>query len=409
MRHDPSNLRPETHALSALIQATVEQAQAKSKTGEGLADTLLFMGNSHQAIPTLVVQDPILEPVDKVVWMVILMQARITGGPAAFPSYDTIAKNTNVGSTSTISRAIAILRVTRWLTLCARVRDDHGQFRGNVYALHDEPLPLIDALYLDADYMAFVQQSVAHHHARVCRVAQGVLDSLDEDIQAGYDVTAPMSSLERRAHTALSLQAKTRQRSIDFTTSVVTRLHNVKQQLRKHQDQNSKAVEKSLTGSSCSHFYKKTTTTTVPDNEEANQGKMPASHDRLIYPSRFTSNQRALADRYLAMVDAELHQVLLDELQGRLASERKGMQPVYDELRFLHSLCTAAQKGEFVPNLGIRVSEERAHPPKEPSEECAQDQLPLLANPPIAEKQPATQKGEEQLKALRQSLGLSTE
>ena len=42
------------------------------------------------------------------------------------------------------------------------------------------------------------------------------------------------------------------------------------------------------------------------------------------------------------------------------------MKPVYDELRFLHSLCKAAQKDEFVPNLGIKVAEAR----KERSDSC---------------------------------------
>jgi len=83
---------------------------------------MLFMGNWHQAVPAMVIQDPVLEPVDKLVWMVIMLYARETGGRTAFPDYDTIAAKTNVSSTSTVSRAIAILRLTRWLTLCARVR-----------------------------------------------------------------------------------------------------------------------------------------------------------------------------------------------------------------------------------------------------------------------------------------------
>ena len=35
------------------------------------------------------------------------------------------------------------------------------------------------------------------------------------------------------------------------------------------------------------------------------------------------------------------------------------MKPVYDEIRFLHFLCRAANKGKFVPNLGIKVRDER--------------------------------------------------
>jgi len=89
---------------------------------------------------------------------VIMLQARETGGRTAFPSYDTLASKANVSSTSTISRAIAILRLTRWLTLCAKERQKSGQFKGNVYILHDEPLPFLDALL-----PLFLQKPSSHY------------------------------------------------------------------------------------------------------------------------------------------------------------------------------------------------------------------------------------------------------
>jgi len=130
------------------------------------------------------------EPVDKLVWMVIMLGVRETGGNTAFPGYGAIAKMANVSSRSTIARAIAILRATRWLTLCGRMRKASGRFRGNVYALHDEPLPLADATHLDGGYMAFLNNAVSHGHARVRTVARGVLASIDEDIQGGRNVCA---------------------------------------------------------------------------------------------------------------------------------------------------------------------------------------------------------------------------
>jgi hypothetical protein len=78
----------------------------------------------------VVVHDPILEPVDKLVWMVICQAAQTTGTKAVFPSYADIARLANVSSTSTLSRAIAILRATRWLSLCARNREANGRFGG---------------------------------------------------------------------------------------------------------------------------------------------------------------------------------------------------------------------------------------------------------------------------------------
>ena len=73
---EPS-VRPETHALDALIKATIQCAAANADPTS--PDTMLFMGNWHQAIPSLVIQDPVLEPVDKLVWMVIMLHARETG------------------------------------------------------------------------------------------------------------------------------------------------------------------------------------------------------------------------------------------------------------------------------------------------------------------------------------------
>ena len=358
-------LRPETRALDALIQATVERAQ--QETASKHTDTMLFMGNRHQAFPTLVVQDPVLEPVDKLVWMVIMLQAQETGGSTAFPSYDYLARKTNVSSTSTISRAIAILRSTRWLTLCARLREASGRFRGNVYALHDEPLPLVDAIHLDPDYMQFLQQSLGHHHSRVRRVARGILDTIDEDIEQGIDICVQDHPLERRLQAAEAIRQDAPRRYFAFSATVMARLRNVVgEDGTDHQDQNSKVDESriqilnpqnSKSGSGSSYINK--TTTTKTNNEIENlslsDGKTP-----LIYPRRLSENQCKLADRYLKTVPVAARQSILDELEGRFRSEQKGMKPLYDEMRFLHRLCRAADKGEFVPNLGIKVRDERS-------------------------------------------------
>ncbi len=166
----------------------------------GATDTVLFLGNRHQSFPTAVIRDPVLEPVDKLVWMVIMLTVRETGANTAFPSYEAISRMANVSSRSTIARAIAILRASRWLTLCGRTRNASGRFRGNVYALHDEPLPLADVIHLDGDYMAFLNKAVSHGHARVRTVAQGVLASIDEDVENGRNVCVTGAS-DRTADT----------------------------------------------------------------------------------------------------------------------------------------------------------------------------------------------------------------
>lgn len=402
-------LRPETHALDALIQATIERAQQESDGRH--TDTMLFMGNRHQAFPTLVVQDPVLEPVDKLVWMVIMLQAQETGGSTAFPSYEYLAKKTNVSSTSTISRSIAILRTTRWLTLCARLRGASGRFRGNVYALHDEPLPLVDALHLDPDYMKFLQQSLGHHHARVRLVAKGVLDTIDEDIQEGLDICAQGHPLEHRMQAAEVIQQDSPRRYFAFSARVMTRLKNVVgEEDADHQDQNSKADEagpqisnpQNSKSSSCSRYINKTTTT--EHAEEKNISDNAGAQPPLIYPKRLSENQRELADRYLNSVPTAVRQSILDELEGRLRSEQKGMKPVYDEMRFLHFLCRAANKGEFVPNLGIKVRDERIEREKARLRYLKQQERSLEE---VKRRDSSIASGQRQIAELRRSLSLA--
>ncbi len=405
-------LRPETHALDALIRATVRRARQNS--GRAPTDTMLFMGNGHHSVPALVVQDPVLEPVDKLVWMVILLQARETGGSSAFPSYETLAKKTNVSSTSTIARAIAILRATRWLTLCAPLREANGRYSGNVYALHDEPLPLADALHLDHDYTTFLRQSLTHHHARVRRVAQGLLDTLDEDIHAGLDICAVGHPLERRLRAAAALQQDTPRRYFAFSAKVMTRLRNgMGKDAADHRDQNSKAAahrlrilypQKSKAVSSSSIYIYKTTTTT----EET--AKQKISHDEeaeqsLVYPERLSANQRDLADRYLTLVPVNERQALLDELEGRLRSEHKGMKPVYDPLRFLHFLCRAATQGDFVANLGIEVCDERKERAKASVQDATRPSATRAQAKTSAVRKPSTAV-QSSLAEMRQSLGV---
>ena len=119
--------------------------------------------------------------------------------------------------------------------------------------------------------------------------------------------------------------------------------------------------------SSCSNNYKYKTTTTTTKNSYGNCRGFPHQKSKtvvtveptLIYPPRLSATQRQVAEGYLAQLAPELRQPVLDELQGRLASEQRGMPPVYDELRFLQRLCSAAQAGNFVPNLGLKVLEAR--------------------------------------------------
>ena len=361
MSQSESKIRPATQALEALIRRTLSQVEATINATT--VDARLFLGNRHHACPARLVQDPVLEPVDKVVWLVIWQHGQAAGTNSAFPNYNTIARQANIASSATVSRAIALLRATRWLSVCARVRDGGGRFRGSVYALHDQPLPLADAMHLDPDYLTFVNAARQHHHARVRKVADAVLAAIDDDSKAGVDVPAPMPVNAQRCE---AVHQASPRRYFSFTASVLPRLANqAPARAMTHQASDSKndtdrlqnlSPQKSKSVGSSSYIY---ITTTTKTNKIQKLNTDPGG-ESLIYPRRLVADQRELAARYLDSVPAEQRQPVLDELEGRIRAEKHGAKPVYDELRYLHHLCTQVNAGGFHPNLALKVQGERA-------------------------------------------------
>jgi len=407
MDENSITLRPETLALDALIREAVNRA--KTSAGHGPADTMLFLGNRHQSFPTSVIKDPVLEPVDKLVWMVVMLQVHETQVDTAFPGYDAIGRMANISSRSTIARAIAILRASRWLTLCARIRKASGQFLSNLYALHDEPLPLADALHLDTGYMAFLNKALSHSHGRVRAVAQGVLLSIDEDIEAGKEVAAMEHPIEQRIASSVDAKPGGPRRFFAFTGNVVQQLQRdltTSQKGLDHHDQNlcmaKNQVRNSNLGSSSSYINITTTYTEGVSKFELGgvDGQL------LVYPARLTENHREIADHHLRDLTPEQRQPILDELEGRFQAEQKGMKPVYDEASFLYSLCVLMKNGKFQPNLGIKVCNTRLDRERD---RCRTPSAPSAKQSKETDKQRQARKaaGKAGFAEIRRSLGVS--
>ena len=397
-------VRSQTLALDALIEKSVAQVAASAQLGP--ADRMLFLGNRHHAFPTAVIKDPVLEPVDKLVWMVIMLGVQETGGNTSFPGYSTIGSMANIASRATIARAIAILRATRWLTLCRRVRTCSGRFCGNVYAMHDEPLPLADTCHLDTDYRTFLEKAAEHTHGRVRAVAQGVLCSINEDAAMGRKVMDQPHPIECRIESVVGSPKEGRRRFFSFTRTAVRQLRQelvTAQQTNHDHDQNLNTVKASHdqnmnTVCSSSYINKKTTTETAMSKFDlVDEDARP-----LVYPRRLGESHRELADRYLASLAPVQRQPILDELDGRLQAEQKGMKPVYDEISFLISLCKLTKQGSFQPNLGIKV---RAH-----REECEALRKRAPARAAVSheteeQREKRRANGQARLNSMRQALG----
>ena len=173
-------------AVAQLRQRQIRQSQHNDGDNKPQHDKLLVIGDGEGSIPWPLFCDDLLKPVDKVVWAVIRHQV-VAGYAAAFPRYEIIGRHANIGSKATIARAIIILRLTRWLSLCARVRDAKGRFCGNVYVLHDEPISMADAIYLDPAYLSLLQAMATHHHARVRQVAKSIITTLEDGVSDEVD------------------------------------------------------------------------------------------------------------------------------------------------------------------------------------------------------------------------------
>lgn len=162
---------------SRLVANPLQDGQARNG--------LLFTGNTHDAIPRRLLLDPCLSPLDKMGWIMIRLYAQNNEG-AIFPSYDELqlqlaSPGKGKASRETVSRVLLMLRITGWLSLCKRVRDDKGRVRGNIYAQHDEPLTLRDAEMFDPRFLDVVTDACLSKNRTISQTARNVLENVKTD------------------------------------------------------------------------------------------------------------------------------------------------------------------------------------------------------------------------------------
>ncbi len=397
MANKPSTSDAMPPGVRSLVRRAMgDLRQAASDTPR---DTVLYLGQRHHAFPALLVADPVLGPVDKIIWMTLWQRGAGGGTQAPCPTYAEIAANAHVRSDTTIARGLAILRATRWLSLCARVRGPQGKFRGNVYAMHDEPLPLADAVHLDPEYLAFLEMATSHPHPRVCKVAASVLASLDADIHGGIDVTAREHPIARRLEALNAIAQPGAFRYFSFTAAILKALTNAP--IQSAPDHRLQILESAdpLQDLESDRSSSNNKTTTTEEHLRA-----PARETVLYFPRVLSDNQRALARHYLQRAPACDHQAILDELEGRLRAVRKGARALYDPLRYFHRLCDEAALGRFVVNLGgeVQAARTRRNAAAEGQSPGEHPSVSRSAAAPIPDKRP----GKSPVAGIRQQFNL---
>lgn len=198
---------PNANSIESLVNIAAQRLLSGTANSEP-QDSVLFTGVWHDAYPAILVRDPILPDSAKIQMLYLMQEARSQPyGVTPLPSVEATSRDL-VKSVPTVVRDRAILRMTRWISQCSRVRDTQGRFRGVVYALHGEPASLANATALDPEHMELLEKAAAGHFDRIARrVAHAVLAAIDADIHEGRDPLEPVDQIEQRMEAIKSAKA----------------------------------------------------------------------------------------------------------------------------------------------------------------------------------------------------------
>ncbi|UCB33463.1 Helix-turn-helix domain protein (plasmid) [Duffyella gerundensis] len=286
---------------------------------------LLFMGNVHDALPRRLLLDTRLSPLDKMAWIIIRLHAQHNDG-AVFPSYDDLqlqlaTPGKGKASRETISRVLLMLRITGWLSLCKRVRDDKGRIRGNIYAQHDEPLTFADAELLDPRWLQTVAEACFSINKTISQTAKAIIN----------DVCLDPAMRHHRSHLA----------AIESRLGSVQDPAEMKKRMQvKHPGSESELSENSpeILPNSDSEPGKK-----VPEN---NRVREPNGYVRIVNnntKNTYVERASVLPEKFASLLSEQDRKMLSDQLQA--------LQPEPAQL-VLQNLSRAMKEGSLQNPVG---------------------------------------------------------
>ena len=159
--------KPLPPALSRLL----EKASAHRKAG----DQLVFSGQLHDPIPRYLIVDPDLPATAVRIWAYLRSYIQDNHSSTVCPTYKDMMHSLGLGSKSTVSINLALLRATRWLSVKEKLKNHRGYFGGSIYILHTEPVSVSDAIILDEEYMQILIRLSDHTNPKYHRLASGLL------------------------------------------------------------------------------------------------------------------------------------------------------------------------------------------------------------------------------------------
>ncbi|HID51173.1 MAG TPA: hypothetical protein EYP41_03935, partial [Anaerolineae bacterium] len=166
-------------------QAALDAAESGNKDEQDPSGSLIYLGNPQTAVPDRLLTCADLDNDQKILWCLMRMQVQHPSKPAATPRRSDLADMLKVSRVTLITKIVG-LRIYRWLTRCATIKSTNSTLNhGVVEAIHDQPLPLSDTLYLDPDYITWLESLAQNHsdnYKQIRATARKMLNNIDTEI-----------------------------------------------------------------------------------------------------------------------------------------------------------------------------------------------------------------------------------
>lgn len=367
-------------AIDHLAQASTAETPLPSSS-----DGFIFSGNRHDSVPRALLTDKRLTPLERNAWQVLRLLIN-DDGITAFPAYNQLAPwlasmpCTDRASHETVARALALLRLTRWISLVRRRRDPTtGRMQGNLYVLHDEPLTLFEAIQLDQDYLGLVSNALAHASKSVQRVGLHTLREVSQDPQlTGKTLPSRIQVLTKRLREQHWMeQTSSSQEEHDHESE-----EGHSRRLRNGQALTSVSEAGRHLPENAALPNPKTDSTVRNEEHIKDVRTVRAGNSEMRLPERFSrlnATQQAGALSALQAVDSALRQAVVDEWNARCRAST-----VRNPAGYLFGIIQKAIRGEFQPWAGQQQHSapvrEKAEPPssRAASPEVAQEHINRL-------------------------------
>ena len=415
-------MRKDLEHIQKMLEQGAKDVAARQLNINGKENNIgvKHIGNEQVSTSIFLTLDPILEPVDKVVYSTIriLSPQTFSGDMASYPTYDEICKFVNIGSHATVARALAILRVTKWL-ISKQVRTANGT-AANVYMTMDSPMDVVDISYIDDSYFTHLVESTKHSHNRVRTVSLAMLTQYENDTLSGKDMTVAAHPIEqvldataylkgdedatyfgldpilinklkdsryKKADTLPSPSSNTEELDLPASSNIeenesdtlLTKNPSSNIEENKNNTNSGSSNIEELSSSSSSSSLNITTTTQKPNSNVFYANVEPDKPLQDLIKSRFDmldNSQHFRIGRHLMRINENDRAPMVYQVSNRI---KYGKTPIKSPINYLGNLCGRLRKGEevFSEFANEHYTESKSKSNKDPKREISKKLIEL--------------------------------